>query len=98
MDLIPLDDRIIVEKLPTEKTTKGGVVLPLREEQQSDRGIIIVIGNGCSTKKNDSLCINDIVLFSPHAGIVYKYKDKEYTILKESGISARVRRKDEKKI
>ena len=94
MDLIPLDDRIVVEKLPSEKTTKGGVILPFREEQQADRGIIIAIGDGC---KASPLHIDDIVLFSPHAGVKYKYNDKEYTILKESGISARVKRKDEKR-
>lgn len=90
MDLIPLDDRIIAEKLKPENITKGGVILPTLDEQ-TDRGKIIAIGEKSVLK----LKIGDIILFSPHAGIKYQYGGKEYMILKEDGISARLKRKNE---
>ena len=92
MNLVPLEDRVIVEKFDVKKQTEGGILLPgALQTEEADRGKVIAIGSDVKF-----LLVNDVILFSAHAGIKYKYEGKEYVVLKENGISARVIREYEK--
>lgn len=92
MNLVPLTDRLIIERLKAETVLKSGIALPqASQKEQIDRGIVLAI----SAENELKLKVGDTILFSPHAGIEYEYNNKKYLILKESGISARLKRKNE---
>jgi co-chaperonin GroES (HSP10) len=43
--IVPLGDRILVQRLAAEETTKGGIVLPESAKEKPKEGKIIAVGN-----------------------------------------------------
>lgn len=65
--LKPLGNRVAIEKLPAEETSKGGIILTNRDQDaQSARGKVIAVGPG---KENPvQVNVNDVVFFSKFSG------------------------------
>ena len=90
----PLDDRVVVEGLEAEDTTSGGILLPDTAKQKPQRGKVIATGPG---KMRDdgkrsmiAVSVGDEVLFGRYAGNDVEVNDKEYKIMRESDILAKV--------
>ena len=81
MKLKPLGNRIVVEPLAEEETTKSGIVLPdtVNKEKKAE-GKIIAIGSG---EKITALNLSegDKVIFGKYAGEEVKVDNIEYKIL-----------------
>jgi len=94
MELYPIDDRVVVEVEEAEEKTEGGIVLPDTAKEKPQKGKVIAVGKGkllpqgerlnCSLKKGDR------ILFGKYAGTEVKYEGKEYKILKESEVLAKL--------
>lgn len=94
MALRPLDDRIVVEIEEAEEKTEGGIVLPDTAKEKPQRGIVIAVGEGklldsgkrapCSLKKGDR------ILFGKYSGTEVKIEGKEFKVLRESDILAKI--------
>ncbi len=92
MNIRPLADRVIVQRVEAESVTTGGIVLPDSAKEKPQRGKVISVGKGrvlddggCSemqVKKGDA------VLFTSYAGTEVKIKGQEYLIMNESDIMA----------
>lgn len=88
MKLRPLGNRIVVEPLAEEETTKSGIVLPATvDKEKKAEGKIIAIGEGENIKKL-SLKIGDRVLFGKYAGEEVKVENVEYKILIDEDVLA----------
>ena len=88
MKLRPLGNRIVVEPLAEEETTKSGIVLPATvDKEKKAEGKIIAIGEGEDIKKLN-LKIGDRVLFGKYAGEEVKVEDVEYKILTDEDVLA----------
>jgi chaperonin GroES len=90
----PLDDRVVVEALDAEEQTSGGILLPDTAKQKPQRGKVIAIGPG---KMRDdgkrtavAVSVGDEVLFGRYAGNDVEVNSKEYKIMRESDILAKV--------
>ncbi len=46
MNIRPLQDRIIVERLEEETTTAAGIIIPDSAKEKPKQGIIKAVGNG----------------------------------------------------
>ena len=79
MQIKPLGDRILIEKVEAEEKTAGGIVLPTSEEIQNDE------------KKKDLLHVGDKVIFSKFSGTEVKNEGKIYLIVKWPDILAVVK-------
>ena len=42
----PLDDRVVVEPLEAEETSRGGILLPDTAKQKPQRGRVLAVGPG----------------------------------------------------
>jgi chaperonin GroES len=93
MKIRPLDDRIVVEPLPAEEVTKGGILLPDTAKEKPQKGKVVAIGVGKlledGSRSKIDLKAGDIVLFGKYAGDEIKVADKEYKILRETDIFAK---------
>jgi chaperonin GroES len=94
LTLKPLDDRVVVESLVAEEKTTGGILLPDTAKQKPQQGKVIAAGPG---KLNDdghrvalAVKVGDLVLFGKYSGSDVEVNSKEYKILRESDILAKV--------
>ena len=88
MKLKPLGDRLVVEPISEEETTKSGIVLPdTVDKEKKAEGKVLAIGEGEKIQKL-GLKEGDKVLFGKYAGEEVKVEEKEYKILSDEDVLA----------
>ena len=94
VNLKPLDDRIVVEPLEAEEKTAGGILLPDTAKQKPQRGKIVATGPGKLSETGVRLAlavkIGDEVLYGKYSGSEVDEAGKEYKILREGDILAKL--------
>ena len=92
--LRPLDDRVVLQVLDAEETTAGGIVLPDSAKEKPQRGKVTAVGNGRLGKDGKRLALDvkkgDVVLFGKYAGSDVVVEGKDFKILRENEILAKV--------
>ena len=90
MKLRPLQDRILVQRVAEETTTKGGIIIPDTAKEKPAEGKVSAVGNG---KVGDDgkrvpleLKKGDRVLFGKYAGTEVKVDGDEYLIMREEDV------------
>lgn len=93
MKIKPLQDRILVERVEEEETV-GGIIIPDTAKEKPQRGKIIEVGPGRKDEKGNlqkpDLKPGDKVLFNKYAGTEIKIEGKEYLLMREDDVLARV--------
>lgn len=95
MAVKPLGDRVLVERIEDEvQKTAGGIIIPDTAKEKPQRGKVIAVGEG---RKDDSgkriamdVAAGDMIIFGKYAGSEVKVDGKEYLIMHESDIIAKV--------
>lgn len=94
MPIRPLDDRVVVERMEAEEKTPGGIVLPETAKEKPQRGKVVAVGEGklLESGKRSPLSVKkgDSVLFGKYAGTEVNVDGKEYLIIKEADILAKI--------
>lgn len=93
MNLRPLHDRILVQRVEEETTTKGGIIIPDTAKEKPAEGKVIAVGAGRldkETGKRTPLDVKagDTVLFNKYAGTEVKLDGAEYLIMREDDVLA----------
>eukprot|EP00669_Euglena_mutabilis_P008662 TRINITY_DN367_c0_g1_i4.p1 TRINITY_DN367_c0_g1~~TRINITY_DN367_c0_g1_i4.p1 ORF type:complete len:100 (-),score=15.18 TRINITY_DN367_c0_g1_i4:199-498(-) len=85
--LVPLGDRVLVQRVVTAKETKSGVLLPETSVKKTNEGTVIEVGPGT---KDVTLTVKkgDTVVLPEYGGLLVKVNDAELFIYKESEILA----------
>jgi len=90
MQIRPLQDRVIVERLAEEEKTQGGIIIPDTAKEKPMQGKVIAVGKGKLTEDGKVLPLTvkegDTILFSKYAGTEVKLEGKEYLIMREDDI------------
>lgn len=90
----PLDDRVVIEPMEAEEKTAGGIVLPDTAKEKPMKGKIIAVGDGkmLETGKRAELLVKkgDKVLYGKYAGTEVTVDGKEYLVMRESDILAKI--------
>jgi chaperonin GroES len=94
MAIRPLDDRVVVKPLEAEEKTQGGIVLPDSAKEKPTKGKVISVGEGklLDSGKRAELLVKkgDKVLYGKYAGTEITVDGKDYLILKENDILAKI--------
>jgi chaperonin GroES len=94
MKLEPLDDRVIVEPMEAESKTKGGIVLPDTAKEKPQKGVVIAAGPGrvADDGKRIPMTVKkgNKVIYAKYGGTETEVDGKEYMILRESDILAKI--------
>jgi len=94
LNIRPLDDRVVIEPLEAEEKTPGGIVIPDTAKEKPIKGRIVAVGEGKVLDNGKRLAPvvkkGDQVIFSKYGGTEYKVHGKEYLIMRESDILAKV--------
>ena len=92
MSLRPLHDRIIIERLDEDETTKGGIIIPDAAKEKPQRGKIIAVGKGKVAEDGSTRPLDvkagDVVLFGKYAGTEIKIDDEDRLIMREDDVLA----------
>jgi len=94
MKIEPLDDRIVVEQMEAEEVTKGGIVLPDTAKEKPQQGRVVAVGPGrmldTGERAKPAVKPGDVVVYAKYGGAEVEVDDKEYMILRESDVLAKV--------
>mgnify|MGYP006292980719 CR=1 FL=1 len=91
MNIRPMQDRIIVERVEEETKTAGGIIIPdTVSKEKPQEGKVVAAGKGKMTPEGKVLPLDvkvgDRVLFGKYAGSEIKVDGKEYLIMREDDI------------
>jgi chaperonin GroES len=92
MKVQPLGDRVLVEPLKEEQSTKGGIIIPDSAKEKPQQGKVIAVGTGKIDDDGKKIPFNvkkgDTVLMPKYGGTEVKMDGKEYQIMREDDILA----------
>jgi len=90
--LIPLGDRVVVEREESEQKTAGGILLPDSAKDKPARGTVVSVGEGKLDPKGHRHALQvkpgDRVVFTSYAGEPFKVGDTELLLMREDDILA----------
>ncbi len=90
MKIRPLQDRIIIERIDEEETSKGGIIIPDTAQEKSQEGVVVAVGKGkvLEDGKIQKLDVKkgDRVLFSKYAGTEITLEGEERLIIGEDDV------------
>ena len=90
MNLKPLHDRVLVERVSSEDKTKGGIIIPDTAQEKPMEGKVLAVGNGARNENGQVVALDvkkgDRILFCKWSGTEVKIDGKELLIMKESDI------------
>ena len=92
MKIVPLNDKIVVERLEADEKTAGGIILPDTAKEKPKQGKIISVGEGKLLEDGKRAAfqvkVGDRVLFTSYAGNEVTHEGKEYLIMTEDDLLA----------
>jgi chaperonin GroES len=90
MNIRPLHDRIIVERLEEETKTAAGIIIPDSAKEKPQQGNVIAVGKGKVTEDGKILPLDvkvgDKVLFGKYSGTEIKIEGKEFLMMREDDV------------
>ena len=90
MNLKPLHDRVLVERVSSEDKTKGGIIIPDTAQEKPMEGKVLAVGSGARNESGQVVALDvkkgDRILFGKWSGTEVKIDGKELLIMKESDI------------
>ncbi len=101
MNIRPLGDRIVVERIEQDEKTSGGIIIPDTAKEKPKQGKVLAVGPGAKDESGKRIpmdvSVGEIVLFTQWAGSEIKIDGKEYLVLKESDVIGIVEEGNSKK-
>ena len=92
MNIQPLGDRVLVQRLEAAEIKKGGIIIPESAQEKPMEAKIIALGTGKvledGTKVDFEVKKGDRILIGKYSGTDIKLDDGEYLILSQDDILA----------
>ncbi|KAG8236908.1 hypothetical protein J437_LFUL015234 [Ladona fulva] len=93
--LVPLFDRILIQRAEALAKTKGGIVIPEKAQGKVLHGTVVAVGPGVRNEKGDhvpvAVKVGDTVLLPEYGGTkVTLDENKEFHLFRESDILAKI--------
>jgi len=90
MKLRPLQDRILVQRVEEETTTKGGIIIPDTAKEKPAEGKVVAVGNGKLGDDGKRIALEikagDRILFGKYSGTEVKIEGEEFLIMREDDV------------
>ena len=91
MKLVPLGDRVVLQQLVQEETTKSGIILPGQSKEKPSQAKVVAVGPGILPDGKEvkmEVAVDDLVIYSRYAGSEVEVDDEKYIVVKQSDILA----------
>jgi chaperonin GroES len=92
MNVRPLHDRIIVQRLEEGEQKIGGIIIPDTAKEKPQQGKVIAAGNGKVKDDGKRVTLDvkpgDTILFGKYSGQEIKLDGQDYLIMREDEVLA----------
>jgi chaperonin GroES len=92
MNVRPLHDRIIVQRLDEGEQQIGGIIIPDSAKEKPQQGKVLAVGDGRMTDEGKRIPLDveagNLILFGKYSGQEIKLDGTEYLIVKEDEVLA----------
>ena len=92
MNVRPLHDRLIIQRLEEGEQTIGGIIVPDSAKEKPQRGKVFAVGQGKvrddGSRQQPDVKDGDTILFGKYSGQDIKIEGEEYLILREDEVLA----------
>jgi chaperonin GroES len=92
MNVRPLHDRIIVQRLEEGEQKVGGIIIPDTAKEKPQQGKVIAAGNGKVKDDGKRVTLDvkpgDTILFGKYSGQEIKLDGQDYLIMREDEVLA----------
>jgi len=94
-NFVPLMDRVLVQKAEAVAKTKGGILIPEKAQSKVLEAMVVAVGPGARNSTTGahipmSVAVGDKVMLPEYGGSKIELEDKEYTLLREADIVAKL--------
>ncbi len=90
MNVRPLHDRLIVQRIDEGEQQVGGIIIPDSAKEKPQWGNVIAAGNGKvkddGTRQTPDVKAGDVILFGKYSGQEIKFDGQDYLIMKEDEV------------
>ena len=90
MNVRPLHDRIIVQRIEEGEQKIGGIIVPDTAKEKPQQGKVIAAGNGKTRDDGNRQPLDvkagDLILFGKYSGQEIKLEGDEYLIMREDEV------------
>ena len=92
MNIKPLHDRILIQRLDEGEQNVGGIIIPDTAKEKPQQGKVIAAGSGKTKDDGKRIPLDvtagDTVLFGKYSGQEIRLDGAEYLIMKEDDVLA----------
>lgn len=91
MKLRPLGDKVVLQQLEAEETTKSGIILAAKAQEKPQEALVVAVGPGGVIDGKEvkmQVKAGEKVIYQKYAGTEVKLEDQVYIIVKQSDIVA----------
>jgi chaperonin GroES len=92
MQIRPLHDRIVVQRVEDSTPSASGIVIPDSAKEKPQQGRIIAAGNGKFTDEGTRIPLDvkagDLILFGKYSGSEIKLDGEDYLVMREDDVLA----------
>src|SRR5437870_8057346 len=92
MNIRPLHDRIIVQRLDEGEQRVGGIIIPDTAKEKPQQGKVIAAGNGKTNDEGKRIPLDvsagDTILFGEYSGQEIMLDGEDYLIMREDEVLA----------
>eukprot|EP00088_Acartia_fossae_P071654 TRINITY_DN9892_c0_g1_i2.p1 TRINITY_DN9892_c0_g1~~TRINITY_DN9892_c0_g1_i2.p1 ORF type:complete len:123 (+),score=29.56 TRINITY_DN9892_c0_g1_i2:57-371(+) len=92
--LVPLFDRVLIQRAAAETKTKGGLLIPEKAQSKNNEGVVVAVGPGARTESGDTvpMCVTvgDKVLLPEFGGAKIEMDGEEFQMFRETDLVARI--------
>jgi chaperonin GroES len=90
MNVRPLHDRLIIQRLEEGEQKVGGIIIPDTAKEKPQQGKVIAVGTGKvkddGTRQAPDVKAGDRILFGKYSGQEIKLDGEDYLIMKEDEV------------
>jgi len=92
MNVRPLRDRLLVERVEEQEQKVGGIIIPDTAKEKPQQGKVVAVGKGKVKDDGTILALDvkagDTILFGKYSGQEIKIEGEEYLIMREDEVLA----------
>ena len=91
MQLVPVSDRVVLQQVEAEETTKSGIILSSAAQEKPQEAKVLAVGPGGIVDGKEvkmQVKVGQKVIYSKYAGTEVKLDGETYIVVRESDILA----------